>query len=546
MSVAVAAGRAAPAAAPVELEGVIARHVFGSAVRWAIVWGIVFGLFVISTVVAYHTAYPTAAERVRAAATLQSFAIILGQPYHAETLAGFTVWRVTVVIALIGAVWALLTSTGLLRGDEDDGRWELLLAGPVTKLRAAAETLAAFGGSLGVMFGLTLVVTLIAGGLPGANFGVAESVLFAITLVCGAAMWLAIGSLASQLAATRGQAMTIGGGILAVSFLIRMIADASRGLGWMRWLSPFGWIEEIHPLRGMNILALVPIAALIAICVAATLVIAKDRDLGASVLREREGGGSGGDLRGPTTLGLRLVRRVAGAWIVQQLAFGFFTGFSARSAASLLANSPQFAQVLGRLGIRQASEGYLGFTFLFVSVFLSVIAATQLAQIRDEEASGRLDNLIVRPTQRLVWLGGRVALVVALILMCGLASGFGTWLGAESQHAGVSLSKLLEAGLNATVPALFVIGAGVLTFALRPRLTSAVSYGLVAYSFLINLVGSLIKGQDWIRDSSIYSHIKLAPAAKPDWGESSVILLIAVAAVAVAAGVFQRRDIEYA
>src|SRR5262249_19011392 len=190
-----------------------------------------------------------------AAATLQSFAIILGQPFHAETLAGFTVWRVTVIIALIGAVWALLTSTGLLRGDEDDGRWELLLAGPVTKLRAATEALYAFGAALGVMFVLTAVITLAAGGLPGANFGFVESVLFAITLVCGAAMFLAVGSLASQLAATRGQAATLAGALLAVSFLIRMIADASRGLGWMRWLSPFGWVEEIHPLRGFQPIA---------------------------------------------------------------------------------------------------------------------------------------------------------------------------------------------------------------------------------------------------------------------------------------------------
>ncbi len=71
------------------------------------------------------------------------------------------------------------------------------------------------------------------------------------------------------------------------------------------------------------------------------------------------------------------------------------------------------------------------------------------------------------------------------------------------------------------------------------------SYGIVAYSFLVNLVGSLIRGQDWIKDSSVFSHIKLAPAAKPDWGEASIVILIGIAAMAAGAYVFQKRDIEY-
>ena len=46
---------------------------------------------------------------------------------------------------LLGAVWGLLTSTRLLRGEEDGGRWELLLAGRTTRRRAAAQALAGLG-----------------------------------------------------------------------------------------------------------------------------------------------------------------------------------------------------------------------------------------------------------------------------------------------------------------------------------------------------------------------------------------------------------------
>ena len=43
------------------------------------------------------------------------------------------------ILSVIGGVWALLTATRLLRGEEEEGRWELLLTGQTTRLRAAAS-----------------------------------------------------------------------------------------------------------------------------------------------------------------------------------------------------------------------------------------------------------------------------------------------------------------------------------------------------------------------------------------------------------------------
>ena len=218
----------------------------------------------------------------------------------------------------------------------------------------------------------------------------------------------------------------------------------------------------------------------------------------------------------------------------------------ARAAATLLASSPAITATLGRLGAHKASEAYLGISFLTVAVLITIVAAGQIAAIRDEEAAGRLDNLLVRPVRRTAWLAGRVAISLGLVVVVGLAAGLFTWLGAASQHTGVSLATLIEAGINATVPAVFVLGAGVLVFGLRPRLSAVACYGIVAYSFLIDLLGSLIKGNEWIRDSSLFTHIALAPAAKPDWGEAAVVVLLGAGAALVGALAFQRRDIEYA
>ena len=223
---------------------------------------------------------------------------------------------------------------------------------------------------------------------------------------------------------------------------------------------------------------------------------------------------------------------------------GAVQGFVAKSAATLLASSPASLGLLEKLGVKQASQGYLGVAFLIIALLLGIIAASQIGAVRDEEASGRLDNLLTRPVSRLEWLLGRVGLSVALLVGCGATAGVFTWLAASSQHAGVGLWTLIEAGLNATVPSIFVLGAGVLLLGLRPRVTATVAYGIVAWSLLIQLVGSLVKGSDWLKNSSLFSHIALAPAAKPDWGEASLVLLWGLIAAIVGVALFAGRDLE--
>ncbi|HEX8969412.1 MAG TPA: hypothetical protein VF937_16135, partial [Chloroflexota bacterium] len=452
------------------------------------------------------------------------------------------------VIVTIAAIWGLMTSTGLLRGEEDAGRWELMLVGPTTRRGATAQALAGLGAALAAMLLAAALLTLLAGRLPGARFSVAGSLLFAVAMISGAAMFVSVGAVLSQLSATRGQALTIGAIGLGASFSVRMVADSNTSLAWLRWLSPIGWLEELRPLQDSQPLALIPVVGLILVCGGLTVLLAGRRDLYASILRERASARSPLSrwLTGPTSLAVRLTSPSAVAWLVGVASMGLMYGSLARSAARILSSSSVISTALSRLGVRKASEGYLAVVFLIVAVLISVIAASQIAAIRDEEASGRLDNLLVRPVRRSTWLLGRAAVALALVVVAGGAAGLFAWMGAASQHTGVELSSLLEAGLNATVPAVFVLGVGVLVVGVRPRLAAPAVYGIVAWSFLVDLLGSLIKGHDWLRNSSLFTHIALAPAASPDWTKAAAIVALAICATAIGVLVFARRDVEYA
>lgn len=526
----------------------IARHVARSAWLWAVVWGAVFGLFVLATIEAFVKGYPTLADRTELARSMQAFEILIGQGHHLDTAAGFTSWRLMAIGYIVGGIWAIRTSTGLLRGEEEAGRWELLLASPTTARRATSGALLGLAFALLAMWLVTFVFTVAAARIPAAHFGITGALLQSLSLVSAAAMFLAISALASQLSATGSQAAMLSSAVLAIGFVVRLVGDANTSLNWLRWLSPMGWIEELRPLEDPQFVAFIPMVVLAGVCSALTVLLAGRRDLNASVLRERETGvGSTRLLRGPTSLAIRLAQTAGLIWLFGVGAWVYILGSLTRSATNLITSgSPTVLATLSRLGVRQASGGYLGLIFLLTAVVIALLSASQMVAVRDEEASGRLDNVLVRPVSRTRWLGGRLAVVLGMVLLAGVAAGAFTWIGSANQHTGVSPWKMLEAGLNVTPPALFVVGACALVFGIRPQLTAAAGYGIVAWSFLLDLLSALIRNADWLKNASVFTHMELAPAVNPDWGSNAIMLLLGIVAAVAGLVAFQRRDIAYA
>ena len=110
---------------------------------------------------------------------------------------------------------------------------------------------------------------------------------------------------------------------------------------------------------------------------------------------------------------------------------------------------------------------------------------------RGQEAKGYLDHLLARPVSRLSWLAGRVAVAAAVLVAAGLVIGLLTWVGASKVGADVRLATLLAAGVN-VIPAGLMLGVGMLVHGLAPSLAAPVAYGLVAWSFLVQVLGAIL------------------------------------------------------
>ena len=527
---------------------VIGRFIARRSSRSGLVWGTIFGSYVALSASGYASAYPTAVSRAKfanALSTNSGLAALLGDARRLDTVAGFTAWRCTGVLTVVGAIWGLLTATRWLRGEEDAGRWELLLTGLTTRRGAATQALAGLSIALVGLWSVLASVVVSDGWTSQVRFSATSSLFLSTALVAGAAMFLAVGALVSELCANRRQANIVGAVVLGGAYLIRMVADSGAGVGWLRWATPLGWVENLRPLTGSRLLPWLPIVVLTVATSVAACDLAGRRDLAASALPAPDAPRSHlGLLGSPIGLTVRLVAGVGVAWIVGLAACGLVFGLVAQSAADAASGSATVERALARLGGHHGGAGaYLGLTLLFAAALVAFAAAGQIAAVRNEEADGYVDHLLVRAASRGRWLGGRLAVAAGVVVVASVVAGLAGWVGAASQHSGVGVVLLFEAGVNIAPVALFVLGVGALAFGLSPRLAAPATYGIVGWSFLIEIVGSTVKLNRWILDTCVLHHIAPVPAADPNWG--SALGLTALGALAAIGGLaaFNRRDV---
>jgi ABC-2 type transport system permease protein len=526
---------------------VIARVTARKSVRAGLGWGLVFGLYVATQALAYATSYPTAASRrllVHQFGNNAGISALVGPANQIGTVPGYTAWKCLTVLAIMGAVWGILLSTKLSRGEEDAGRWELFLAGQVTRRGAALQTLLGYAAGALALFIATSIITVAVGRSSKVDIGAGGALYFALAIVAGAVMFLAVGLLCSQLSTSRRQAAGFASAILGAGYALRMVADSASGLAWLRWATPLGWIEEMQPLTRPKPLALVPMAVFVGVLSIAAVYLAGRRDLGAGTLPDRSSIPSIRRLSTrPFGLAFFLSRSTLLAWAVSITAYGLLLGSIAQSGGKLITSSPSLRLVFARLDVSGA-EAYLGVALLIMAVALCFVGIGQMSAARKEESSGQLDNLLVRPFSRFSWLTDRIFLTIAILVGGGLLAGVSTWVGAVLDHANVSFSSMLGAGFNVAVPAFLLFGLGVLAFAVTPRFAIAVAYSMLVWFFLVEIVGGLVKVNHWILDLSAFHQMAPAPSVPVDWTSNAVMVVVGALCTGLGVFIFNGRDLK--
>ena len=524
----------------------VAKRAFEQVWIGATVCAVAFGATAASSALSYVSSFPTELSRQQIAATTGhdlGLSVLLGPVSAIGTVGGYTFYKVFVFLTTIGAIWALLAATRLLRGEEDNGRWQLVLAGNTRPARATTATLAALGAAVGVIFVGTTLLTLAAGRNHQVAFGAGDCLLFGASLAVPTAVFASVGALTSQLGRTRRAATELAVVAFGVTTVLRMIADSGSSTRWLLWATPFGWSERMLPFTQNDAWPLVPAVAAVLACSAGAVQLSSRRDVGDGVFaspdvaRLRPFG-----LRSAFGLTARRELPVLVAWCVGAVASGLMLGVIGKVATSSAPKS--LNDTLKKFGVHGSfTTQYFGVAFLLLATVVALLPAGQVGAAAEEEASGRLVNVLTGATTRVNWLLGRLALGGAAIVAASVLAGFAAWLGARTQGVPVGLGALLGAGCNVVPTALLVLGAGAVMLSIAPRSASTTVYAVVVWSVVVDLAASLITGLTWLQHLSLFHYMALAPAQGLDPLTLTITTVLALALCALALALFRRRDL---
>ena len=519
----------------------IARRAFADGRTRTASFALLFAFASAAQVIGYRSTYPTHADRVAFARTFGdngAIRLFYGVPHDLLTVGGYAGWRVGGFMSLFAAVWGVLAALRAFRTEEDSGRLELILAVPITRRRVVVASLVAIAVG-GCVLWLATFIALAASGLP-----VGGSAYLALTVTSPVPVFVGIGALASQVAPNRRLALGLSLAVIAVAFAVRVVADTVSGLGWLRWATPLGWVEELRPFAHPDpwVIALPTCVGLVLLL--PVIAIAARRDVGAGLIRLSDSSNPRrGLLSSPFLQALRSELGMLAAWVTGVGSLALIMGVISESFSSGLSASlrQRLEQVGG--GSLVTPSGVLGFYFLFFALVISLFAGAQIVAARREEAEERLETVFALPVSRRAWLLGRVLLAVLGAFGLALAAAVLAWVGAASQHADVAFARMLEAGVNCLPSAFLFLGLAALGFAGVPRATSLVAYGLVVVAFLWELIGAVLGAPRWTLGLSPFHHIALVPVQPFRTAAACVMLAIATVSIAGALILFERRDL---
>lgn len=495
--------------------------------------------------VAYRHTYATLAQRLAFAHSFGSNgAVVLfyGKAYDLLSVGGYTAWRVGGTLSILAAVFGLLAAVRALRTEEESGRAELVLAGPVSRAQYLAGALVAIGVQAGVLW-LAVLVGCVLGGLPAG-----PSAYLALAIVSPAAVLAGVGGVVSQLAPSRRLALELGGAVVGVCFLTRVVADTATGAGWLRWVTPLGWAELMRPFTGARALVMIAPALTTAALLAALVALARARDLGRGLISPHERRAPRRAwLRGGAGHALAQERTALAVWLAGCGAFAFVYGVISKSisAASIPAS---LAHALARLGAgpQLSARTYLAFAFSLVALVVCLLAVGQVGAARHEELDGRLAGLLALPLTPGRWLAGRLGLALGALVAVGLLTGIAAWAGAALSGESIGLGQMLEAGLNCLPVAVLFLGVTALLYALMPHAAAAAGYGVVVVSFLWQEVGALLGAPRWLVDATPFAHLALVPAVPVSALAAVAMVAAGAVAAALAVAAIGRRDVAVA
>lgn len=517
--------------------------------RGAIIIGLLCGLLMGAQGAAFAAAYPTQQSRDAFVASLKSIpavGFLAGEIQDASSPASYAIYKSISLTTLIVAIWGLMTTIRLLRGQEEDGRLEPILAGRTTKIAASVHIMIGFLYSLVIAFLISWVMIAALGASPKVNLTLDKAALMTTGVFLPCVFFAVLGILTSQLALTRGRALAYGLGPLLFFFAIRGAANSISDWNNLKRFTPFGWTDLLNPVLAPHTLWILPTVVFVIIVIPLSLLFVRRRDLGGSILPQSQFAKPHLYLLG-SDIGYTVRQNIWPFiwWTLGAVAFAGLLSSIAKVGADALESSPAAIRAISSIGgsYNDIVITFLGFGGTFTALILLVMSAVSIGSIRGQEAKGYLDNILVQPIHRSAWLGKRLATIAVIIVIISLLSSYVTWQIALAQGVSLDLAIVLQNAISLIGIVVFLLGVGALIYGILPRLAAIVMYVAIIWAFVVDILKAIFSLNDSVEKTSLLHYVTFTPTKTPDW--SMFIWLVGIGAIAAVLGIiaFAKRDI---
>ena len=484
--------------------------------------------------------YPNEASRIEAANAINSASAtvaLYGPIYDPTSLGALSITKLTAVYAALLSILMVMLVVRHTRAEEETGRLELVGAGVVGRAAPLAAALLVVGGAS------SLLGLLAAAGLRGSGLPMAGSLIFGAGWAATGFFFAAVAAVAAQTTTGGRAANGLGFMVIALAYLARAIGDlADAAPGWLSWLSPIGWNQQIRAYAGDRWSVLILPVATSALLVMAAFALRRRRDLGSGLLQDRPGPAVG-RLGSPLGLAWRLQRPLLIAWTAGTAVMALMMGAIAHSVAGML-DSPEMAKFVRQLGGEQGlTDAFLATVLGLVGTIIAAYGVSAVARLGSEESSGRAEAVLAGAAPRIGWAASHWLLALGgvawLTLVAGVATGLGHALavGASSQVVPITVAALTR------IPAAWVlVGLVVAVWGIWPHATGLV-WGAYAAFIVVGEFGQLWGVPRWVMDVSPFAHSPVLPGPNATLMGIVWLTLVAGALLAIGSAAFRRRDL---
>ena len=527
-------------------------------------WGVGIGLLIFVVLSSFPSLVETPAARASLVSLGPSFAWI-AEPLKIDTPGGYATFKYGFTV-LVMALWPLLASSRMLRGEEERGSMDVLLSMPRGRGRVALEKLAAIWTAL-VLMGLLIGLLTYAGGMRvNAGFSLGDVLLSGLNLALICGVFGALALLISQFTQERGTAAGVTGGLLLFFIVLDMVHRVIPNTDWISHFSPIYYYNLNKPLVpgfGINVGALLVLLVLSIILSGAAVWLFVRRDIGGTVklpvwlhLPERAPRAeqalpvNAWSLRSVYARGLGMMV-VPGIWWTLAIAgcaawMVLIVKQTESQLATIAQSSPLLKDILTKVGGGDITTNatILSALFTFMPLLLMAFAVTQVNRWAADEEDGRLEMVLSTPQPRLNVLLARFAALTTVLVIIGVVTLAATELAALA--AGLKLD-----GGNVAVATLSMIPMGLLVaaigFLFSGWLRTAIDTGLLSFLlviwFSITFIGPELNWPEGVQKLSAFYYYGTPLLHGLSLANMLLVLAVAVVALALASVRFMRKDI---